>query len=112
MTEISRLELEKLNDKLEQGFGGLRSDFSELRGDLANHFTEDAQQAGRVSLELGVVKEKLSTLTENVADRQKFLRNWIAGLIAVAIAGAVGFLIRSAIDVQVAKPALQQQVPK
>lgn len=110
MSEISRLELEKLHDKLENGFGGLRSDFSELKGELSTHFTEDAQHQGRVSMEIGVVKEKLNALTENVSDRQRFLRNWIAGLIAVAIAGAIGFLIRSAIDVQVAKPT--QQAPK
>lgn len=111
MAEISRLELEKLSDKIDSGFEGIRSDFSELKGSMATHFTEDAQHQGRVSMEMGVVKEKLSALSENVADRQKFLRNWIAGLIAVALAGAVGFLIRNAIDVQVAKP-MQQQVPK
>lgn len=110
MSEISRLELEKLSDKIESGFDGIRSDFSELKGELSNHFTEDAQHQGRVSMEIGVVKEKLNSLTENVADRQKFLRNWIAGLIAVAIAGVVGFLIRNAIDVQVAKPV--QQAPR
>lgn len=110
MSEITKEDLKELRENLNEGLGRVRSDIKELGGKLEKHALEDAEREGVVTGEISNVRTRLESLTESVTDRQKFLRSFIAGLVAVAIAAAGGFLIRNAIQVEVAKPILQ--VPK
>ena len=71
---------------------------------LNTHALEDADREGKWAGEIGIMRTELTSLKVDSQDRQKFIRGWIAGLIAVSLAAGIGFLFRSAIDVQIARP--------
>jgi hypothetical protein len=105
-----REDLRELKRDLKEDLRSIKSDVQGLVRKLDDHIQEDADAQGRIAGDLGVFREKLSTLSNDFGDRSKFVRNWVFGLIAVAIAATVGFLFRSAIDAQV-KPATPAAVP-
>lgn len=93
-------ELSELKQDINRNFENLRSDIKDLIAKIDKHVGEDAEFQGTVAAELGIVRNKL----EGVDDRNKFVRNWIAGLLAMAVAAVVGFVIRNSIQVEVARP--------
>lgn len=106
-----REDLRELKRDLKEELKGLRSDIAGLSTKLENHAAEDTDresrtvaELGKAATELGVMRSKLNSIELAIDDRQKFIRGWVAGLLALAVAATVGFVIRSSIDVQIARP--------
>lgn len=99
-----REDLRELKRDLREDVKGVREAVESLVTKFTEHTLEDADREARVATELGKMRTQLDTLDEETGERSRFLRNWTFGLIAIAIAATVGFLVRSAIDSQV-KPA-------
>lgn len=93
MSEITREDLRDLKDSI-----GKR--FDTLEEKLDEHVKDDQ----KVATQVAVIENKIGALTSS----SRFIVNWAFGLLAIAIAGAVGFLFRSSIDVQVARPVQQE----
>jgi hypothetical protein len=100
-----REDLRELKRDLREDMKGVREAVESLAGKFTEHTLEDADREAKVATELGKMRTKLDTLDGEVGERSRFIRNWVFGLIAVAIAATVGFVVRSAIDVQVGRPA-------
>jgi len=99
-----REDLRELKRELRDDLKGIRESVESLSGKLSEHALEDADRQAIVATELGTMRTQLDTLDTQTGDRHRFVRGWVAGLLAVAIAATIGFLLRSAIDVQVARP--------
>jgi len=95
-----REDLKDLRRDLKEGMEGLQGLMRAFGDKLSAHALEDADREGRVASELGVMRSKLDSLTTVSEDRQRFMRGWLAGIIAVAVAAGVGFLFRSALENQ------------
>ena len=96
MSEITREDIRDLKESI-----GKR--FDSLEEKIGDHIKDDQ----KVALQVAVIDNKVGSLSGG----SKVLIQWALGLVAVAIAGAVGFLFRSSIDVQVARP-VQQYLPQ
>jgi len=106
-----REDLRELKRDLREDMKGVRDAVESLTGKFTEHTLDDADRDARVATELGKMRTKLDTLDGEVGERSRFVRNWVFGLVAVAIAATVGFLVRNAIDVQVARPGVQAPQP-
>lgn len=95
-----REDLRELKRDIKGGIEALQEAVQGLGEKLAMHALEDADREGKVSAELGIMRAELRSLTTDSQDRQKFMRGWLGGLVAVAITAGVGYLFRSAIDGQ------------
>jgi len=95
-----REDLKEIRRDLKDGMVALQETIHGLGNKLSEHALEDADREGKVMSEIGVMKTQLKNLTTVSDDRQKFMRGWIAGLLAVALATSVGFLFRTAIENQ------------
>lgn len=95
-----REDLKELRRDVKDGMAALQEALQGLGEKLSKHALEDSEREGKTVGELGVMKTQLMTLASASEDRQKFVRGWIAGLAAVAIAAGIGFLFRAAIENQ------------
>lgn len=99
--ELTREDLRELRDDFREGVESVREEIRGLGEKLTKHAEEDASRETKTAVELSAVRTKLDSLAGDVVDRNRFVRGWIAGLLALAVAAAVGFLVRSAIQTQV-----------
>lgn len=107
-----REDLRELKRDLREDVKGVREAVESLVTKFTEHTLEDADREARVATELGTMRTKLNTLDTEVGERNRFIRNWVFGLLAVAIAATVGFLVRSAIDAQVRPAAPASSAPR
>jgi hypothetical protein len=96
-----REDLREIRSDLKAGISALQESVKQLGDKLSSHALEDADREGKVTAELGMVRSKLEVLASQTDDRQRFLRGWIGGLVAIFLAAGVGFIIRNAIDSQI-----------
>jgi hypothetical protein len=111
---VTKEDFRDLARELREGQEGIRTEIRSLGSALNAHALEDAEREGKSGRELSTVRAKLESLADSSDDRHRFLRGWLGGLVAVAVAAGLGFLFRSAIDVQISRPSSQppfQQQP-
>lgn len=99
-----REDLKELRADFKVGIDSLQRAVRDLGEKLSEHALEDADREGKLTGEIGIMRTKIESIADVAEDRQRFIRGWIGGLIAVAVTAGGGFLLRSAIDVKVAQP--------
>ena len=111
---VTKEDFRELAREVREGREGILAEIRSLGSALNAHALEDAEREGKSGRELSAMRAKLESLADSSDDRHRFLRGWLGGLVAVAVAAGLGFLFRSAIDVQNSRPTSQppfQQQP-
>lgn len=94
---ITKEDFRHFARELREGQESIREEIRSLGTQLSTHALEDATREGKTAAELSTVRAKLQSLADSSDDRHRFVRGWLGGLLAAALAAAIGFLFRSAL---------------
>jgi Sec-independent protein translocase protein TatA len=103
----TRGDLREMRRDLLKAVDEIKSTQREMTKSLEDHFKEDSERNTDTQISLSGLNQRVESLTSS----RKAMAQWVLGLVAMAVAAVVGFVVRSAIEVQVARPVQQLQPP-